>query len=491
MRLRPKVLAEIKTRLDVFAAKSPRLNLSFRPYERRRKFEYSFVKWFAATIVAVSVSFLSLAAAPTDISFHQTALHEEKQALEAKLQELETQIAEYEKTISLYQEQGKTLKDEIKRLDAQIAKIRLQIQSINLTLAELDEEIKLTSDRIQEIGSEIEATKAVIARALQNIYENENQNLLQIFLQNPKLSDFFGNVNDLLLLQENLQVNLKKALALREDFLNQKEQLALKKADAVNLKIYQESQERQIRGLKQEKDNLLKVTKGKEETYQKLLTETKKTAAEIRSRLFELLGGGEMTFEQAYELAKYAERVTGVRAAFILAVLDRESALGRNVGQCDYRTAMHPTRDVPIFLEIIRELGLTGNLESGLIKVSCPISSDGAYGGAMGPAQFLPSTWNLYKDEIARLTGNNPPSPWRNIDAFVATGLYLKDAYNSSACIEYGRQIPGEEQLLRERCAAAQYYAGRRWYTYRFAYGEPIVRRANQFQRDIDVMLGG
>ena len=35
--------------------------------------------------------------------------------------------------------------------------------------------------------------------------------------------------------------------------------------------------------------------------------------------------------------------------------------------------------------------------------VSCPIASDGAYGGAMGPAQFMPTTWELYKKELEKL----------------------------------------------------------------------------------------
>ena len=45
----------------------------------------------------------------------------------------------------------------------------------------------------------------------------------------------------------------------------------------------------------------------------------------------------------------------------------------------------------------------------------------------MGPAQFMPTTWQDFKKRITKITGNNPPNPWEPKDAFVAAGLYLSD----------------------------------------------------------------
>ncbi|MFA5053459.1 MAG: lytic murein transglycosylase [Parcubacteria group bacterium] len=493
MRLKPKVLVDIthKSGKDPYAKVKARINLSWSP-ENKKNIPKIAIKFPLAIFGALAMICFGSVFAPTLDSNAQTTVQspEERAALEKELADLETKIAEYEKTVQGYQRQGSTLKEEIDRLNAQINKMNLQVKAITLNLSKLDGEIGATTEKISDTESEMEQKKAKIAAALRDIDKNENQNLVEILLTNPSLSDFFGNINNILIVQNSLSDALHELQGLREDYVEQKEQLGIQKTDAESLRTYQESQKKAVESLKKDKNEVLTVTKGKEAEYQKLLTETKKTAAEIRARLYHMVGGGEMTFEEAYGLAKFAESATGIRAALLLAVLDQESALGKNVGRCDYQTAMHPTRDIPAFLQIIAELGLQQELAAGNIKVSCPIISDGAYGGAMGPAQFIPSTWVLYKDKIAQVTGVKPANPWNNRDAFVATSLYLQDAYNSADCRNYGSANKNvlPEQTLRERCAAAKYYAGNRWYTYRFAYGEPVLDRAAGFEGDIAVL---
>ena len=425
------------------------------------------------------------------VAFAQTAANAaERQALENQLLELEKQIDQHEATIAEYQSQGKTLTKEIGALNAQVNKLNLQIKAVSLQVTKLDQEISTTKTQITTAEEDIDLNRSALIKLMQRLYENERKNLAEVLLQSPRLSDFFGNLNGILSVKDTLSQTVEKITALRSDLLEKKEDLAAKRSDVAALKAAQDAQKKSAQAVQKDKNVLLTQTKGQESKYQTILKEAKKTAAEIRNRLFEFIGGGSLTFEKAHDLAKVAERATGMRAAMILAVLDRESALGRNVGQCNYKTAMHPTRDLPIFLALLEELAKISKQPPEQVMVSCPIVSDGAYGGAMGPAQFIPSTWKLYRSKIQEITGSNPPNPWSHGDAFVATGLYLKDAYNSSSCRNYAEEnknsLPYE--FLRERCAAAKYYAGGNWYKFRFLYGDPVVNKAQKFQSDIDVL---
>jgi len=469
-RTKPNRVGDIQARgSSVFRASPTRLNLSYKPVRR-----IPITATLRIIVACVASWFLvlgSVSAPTTQQTFAaNTTPAEDRTVLEQQLKDLESQIDQYEGQISGYQKQGSSLKNEISTLNSKIAKINLQIKAVNVQMSQLDTKISDTEVQIDSTEKDIQERRGTLTALLNELYQNNQENLLHVFLKNPKLSDFFSDVNNITLLQSNVRLNIREIGTLKDQLEDQKEQFALARADAATLRDYQAAQKQQTDSIKGQKDQLLAVTKGQESKYKDLLQQTKQTAAQIRSRIFELLGGGELTFDQAYQYAKLAEGATGVRAALILAVLDRESALGKNVGRCSYLTAMSP-KNQTIFLDIVKDLGVNPDT----MQVSCP-NKDGVYGGAMGPAQFIPSTWLLYREKVGKVTGH-VASPWNNADAFVATALYMADAGAANAA-----------SVAVERKAAARYYAGGNWARFLWTYGEAVVSRAAQFQEDIDTI---
>ena len=399
----------------------------------------------------------------------------ERTALESQLAQLETQIDQYQGQIASYKSQGNTLSSQINQLNAKVASLNLQIQATNLTIEQLDEQINDTQSEITATQSDITSKQAAIADLVKNLYQSDQTSLIEVFLENPQLSDFWDETQNFMLLQDNLRLCRPADHDLQGQLQGQEQQFEASKSDASTAAAYAAGAGAGGREHEIAKSQLLAATQGQESKYQTLLTQTQASAAQIRNQIFQLLGGGQLTFGQAYQYAQLASQATGIDPAFILAILDRESALGQNVGQCNYQTAMSPSQQ-PTFLAITKALGLDPNE----MMVSCP-NADGVYGGAMGPAQFEPSTWELYASGVSKVTGNNPASPWNDSDAFVATALYLKDAMT-------GCKATYSATIDQERCTAAKYYAGGDWKNYLWTYGEAVVEQAQSFDSDIQTL---
>jgi membrane-bound lytic murein transglycosylase B len=398
--------------------------------------------------------------------------------LESQLAQLETQIDQYQGQITSYQTQGKTLNGQINILNDKIASLNLQIQATGLTVQQLNDQIADAQSQITTTQASIINKKAAMGVLMENLYQDDHASLIQVFLQNPQLSDFWDETQAITLMQDDLRLTVQQIANLQGQLQDQEQQFVASKSDAASAAAYQAAQAQEVASTKTQEAQLLAATQGQESKYQVLLAQTQMSATQIRNQIFQLLGGGQLSFEDAYQYAQVASNVTGIDPAFILAILDRESALGQNLGQCNYQTAMSPS-DQPLFLAITQSL----NLDPSEMLVSCP-NADGVYGGAMGPAQFVPSTWNMYSSAVAQLTKDNPPSPWNDADAFVATALYLKD--NMTGC-----QAAYSATLSQERCTAAKYYAGSRWKSYLWTYGEAVVERAQSFASDIQTITSG
>ncbi|PIP23838.1 MAG: hypothetical protein COX90_01560 [Candidatus Nealsonbacteria bacterium CG_4_10_14_0_2_um_filter_38_17] len=414
---------------------------------------------------------------------------DERKVLEDELKALEEKIAQYEKDITKTQQEKKTLQNQVSILKNKIQKLDLQIKQNKLMIGDLGLQIKDTEGSIDKTTQKIEDLKIKLSSILRSIWEEDQKSEVELLLAEANLSGFFNNLVALESLNLKNKELLSEIKSLKVSLEDQKNSLDNEKGDLEQLARIQLLQKQENFSVKQRQEVLLEETKGKESEYQKMLEASKKRAAEIRTRIFELIGVPEApTFGEALDIAKIVSAQTGVRPALLLAVLTQESNLGKNVGQCYLANAdtgegvristgkkeprtMSPKRDVPNFLKITGELGK----DSYKVPVSCPMSF--GWGGAMGPAQFIPSTWMLYRDRVAAITGKSA-DPWNIRDAFFAAGLYLAD---------YGAKLQTYDGEWR---AAMIYFSGSTNTRYRF-YGDSVMALAKQYQTDIETIEKG
>lgn len=410
--------------------------------------------------------------------------------------ELRTQLAEVEKEIKdqqaiLNQKQGEgvSITRDIAILDVKIKQALLKIKAHNIAIERLGKDITIKTKTIKTLEQRIDANKISLSEILNQTHQLENYTLPEVLLAKQSVSDFFIDVDSFAFARASLKDVFDSINSTKNETETQKQQLNDKRNDEIDAKVDVEKEQASIKKNETEKQRLLSLNKQQQKDYQRVIADKQKVATQIRNALFQLRDADSIKFGDALQYAKSASISTGVRPAFLLAILMQESALGKNVGRC-YMTdqvtgagvyvstgaavanVMKPSRDVQPFLAITSQVGRNPSTT----RVSCPFQV--GYGGAMGPAQFIPSTWQLFASRVEAANGKGIADPWNPQDAFTAASLYLGDLGASS------------QSYSAERNAACKYYSGSSCKGSTQFYGDQVLAKATSIQADIDTLSG-
>lgn len=404
---------------------------------------------------------------------------EKQAALERELADLNQEISGLTNTIGTLSAEGASLDRDIKLLNAQIDRANLNIKAKNLQIAKLGTNILEKSRTVRELGKRIERERQSLAQLIRKTNEIDQAGMLEMMLSGEDLSTFFMDLDSFDALRAGLKNSSEALKSAKDENEAAQEALEERQSEEMDAKAELERNKRLVEANEKAKSLLLSITKNKQKEYAKVLAARKTRAAEIRAALFALRDSGEISFGQAYDYAVAVSVKTGVRPAFLLAIFQQESSFGKNQGSCYLKNAatgagvgvktgnaiarvMNPSRDVPYFLVITKELGR----DPWNTLVSCPQSV--GWGGAMGAAQFIPSTWVLFKAKIEKALDIDYADPWRARDAFMAAGIYLS---------ELGAKAGS---YSAERDAACRYFSGSRCSRSSWAatYGNQVMSKA-------------
>jgi membrane-bound lytic murein transglycosylase B len=377
-----------------------------------------------------------------------------------------------------------SLQKDVNNLISQINTAQSKIKAKISTIGQLSAEINQKNKAINDLSSELDRQRTSMGQLLKRTNELDQKGAAYVLLSSASITNFYQDLDDFLSIKSSLYASVNKVKEIKALTQNEKQQLEDKQSQAVDAKNALQSEKNKLDMSQKQAKVLLDTSKTEEQRVASSVAEQQKKVAAIQSRLFSFAGGNTkaIPFAEAYQYAEAASQKTGVRTAFILAILTQESNLGKNVGTCNragdppskgWRNIMNPTRDQAAFQRITSSLGLNPDVT----PVSCPIAG-GGWGGAMGPAQFIPSTWETVDNEVANDLGVPIANPWRAQDAIMASAVYLK-----------ARGAVGSES--NERNAACRYYSGRSCDGKRPAnsfYGNNVMAIARSVQADIDYL---
>ncbi|MDB5244159.1 MAG: hypothetical protein JWN18_29 [Parcubacteria group bacterium] len=433
----------------------------------------------------VSASALAFTHTPTHA---QDLTQEERAALQAQYDELQKEIAVQQQIIKETQAKKGSLQGDVTLLNAKIKAAQAQIDAKNISIKQLSSQIANKNVVIKQLSTRIERGQESLASIMRQTQMLDDYSVVTVALSAQDISGFFSDLDAFTSIKTQLAELFSDIRQAKAQTETEKADLAAKQNATTDAKAAVQTEQQRISSDKTQKQQLLAITTNQETEYKKVLADRQAKAAAIRAALFPLRDAAAISFGTALGYAQQAKVTTGVDPALVLAILTQESNLGANVGQCyltndqtgagigknsgtPFAKVMAPVRDVPVFLQLSTQLGFDPHHQ----VVSCPIAGVVGWGGAMGPAQFIPSTWALYAPQVAAANGKGVANPWDAKDAITAMSVYLGG-------------LGAGGGYSAQRTAAAKYYAGGAWATAGQGYANQVMAKVSSIQNNIDFL---
>lgn len=453
-----------------------------------RKLLIVFVAVFVFLFIFLDSKISTVIGAIDCLSITPLSSQTDKDFCRGELANIEAELAELINKQKEQQKSTGTLKGDVDYLNSQIKALQAKIKARSLAIAQLKVSISEKVSKIETLSEKIEKQHDSLAQLIRNTKEFNDRDLVYLLVSNTALSDFYGDLENYSSMKQAIKQSVDEIRGIKSETETQKQELEKKQEAENDAKYELEISQKKVSQTETEKKKLLALSKQKEAEYQKLANEKKVRADKIRAALFELRDSKAIPFGIALAYAETASKVTGVRPALVLAILRQESNLGANVGTCNrpndppsklWDKIMHPTRDIPSYERITSALGIP---KAGT-PLSCP--QNVGYGGAMGPSQFIPSTWELFAKKIVSILGiSGMPDPWNPLHAITATSTYMSDlgankgtytAERNAACRYYsGSSCPPSGNTARNKNI--------------INYGNSVLALAEKIQADIDLL---
>ncbi len=366
--------------------------------------------------------------------------------------EINNDINKYKKKLEAATKKKAELEQNLNQVNVSLGVAVSAIRKTQAAILDTTDSITRASLEIELSNQQIALKRAVLADLLREAYLGGSSSSADIILGDRTVSDIFDVSTQFAMIGSRIG-----------GILNDMEQLKSgREVEKATLETMRKETEAALAKKNAEKAMLA----ANQAAIAQDVAEQQATIAELQQKLSKLQGelssllGESVSTDDIKKAAGIASDATGVRKSFILAELTQESGLGTYTGGCTYKNTRVKSADAAAFKGIMKELGYDVNSK----KISCA-SKSGGYGGAMGIAQFMPTTWLGYKSYISGATGHTPPDPWSVVDGVMGMAKKLANAgatnkkgeYNASMIYYCGTSKP--TNTYPGRVAACNRYA--------------------------------
>ena len=251
----------------------------------------------------------------------------QRAALQAELTQVEADEAAAQKQLDSAQAQSASLSRDINVLTARIKAAQLDIKAKNLLIQSLGNDITIKENHISDLQANIDSGKQSLADTMRKMHELDSYSLPEVLLSQTSVSGFFTDIDTFQSVQSSLQTTFDQLQADQASTTAERDALDVRRNTEMDAKYVIQQQEASIASDQTQKKQLLSISKGNEKSYSSLVAQKQARAVQIRAALFSLRDSAAIPFGQALQYANVAYQKTGVRPAFLLAILTQESAL--------------------------------------------------------------------------------------------------------------------------------------------------------------------
>jgi len=195
---------------------------------------------------------------------------------QSDLDRIQNDINKKNNDLSIKQKESKAIEGEISTFNGQISDVQSQINSTQSQIDSLNAQINDANKKITEFEADLKIKKESLAEYLRVFYEDSNISTIEQIATSDSFSDFVDKTEYNLTMQEKIKETSGEIKKLKKNLEDNKVQIAKQVQEIEGLKKQQIAQRQTLDGQRSVKQSLLKVTKGQESEYKKILNDLQK-----------------------------------------------------------------------------------------------------------------------------------------------------------------------------------------------------------------------